>query len=204
MPFPMPFSRPWMMSAFSFSSSRRSRKRPALRHCFCAKQISCTRSWPFAKPLSFWRPVTNSSGETLPLLSASMISKRLSASSDMTPRSRSLYLIVSLAIIFLNSSTSSSPLPSRSASQNSSAIELSSSCSVFSRTLPVSSLLSAAMVCMRSTITAMMMFMTPKVQRIMQVISSTTPSELTWLRGLMTSVAHESSVMTCSTVHIDL
>mmetsp|Transcript_48670 Transcript_48670/g.110204 ORF Transcript_48670/g.110204 Transcript_48670/m.110204 type:complete len:242 (-) Transcript_48670:103-828(-) len=204
MPLPMPLKRAWITSALELSTRMRSTIWAALEACRCAQQISATRSWPLASPRSFWRPMTNSSGETEPLLSASMRSNSCSASSYWMPSKRNLRTTLGLRRTFWNSSKASSPLLSRSASWKSSPMDLRTSNSVFSNTLPWLRSLSSMMDCTRSTITAMMMLVMPKVQTIIANIISIIARALTSPRGRTTSLAQRSRVMTWKTVHIDL
>mmetsp|Transcript_78042 Transcript_78042/g.215810 ORF Transcript_78042/g.215810 Transcript_78042/m.215810 type:complete len:209 (-) Transcript_78042:543-1169(-) len=155
-------------------------------------------------PLSFVRPPINSSGETVPLLSASMRSKICSASCTSMLRSRSFSTIFSEWSSSTNSSRANSPFPSRSAIWNSSPMDFMMSNSVASRTLLLTFEVSSIMVCKCSTITATMMFVMPKVQTVIAMIRKSTATGLTSKRGRATSTAQRSSVMTWITVHMDL
>mmetsp|Transcript_75997 Transcript_75997/g.198206 ORF Transcript_75997/g.198206 Transcript_75997/m.198206 type:complete len:222 (+) Transcript_75997:288-953(+) len=200
-PCPMPLSRSWITSACLLSAFTFSTNWVAFWHCFWAKHISWTRSWPFATPFSFWRPVTNSSGETLPFRSASMISKRASASSDMIPSSRSFSVIEGVFNISENSWMPSSPSSLSSASVKSEAIDMNRSCSVCSKTLLAKSLFSCAMVRMRSTITAMTIFSTPKVPMTTVRKTIMAAGADTSITGRRMSLHQLSSVIICMTLH---
>mmetsp|Transcript_17489 Transcript_17489/g.41068 ORF Transcript_17489/g.41068 Transcript_17489/m.41068 type:complete len:282 (+) Transcript_17489:267-1112(+) len=191
------------MSACSLSFLMRSTNLSALWHCSWQQQMNATRSCPFAWPLSFVRPMTNSSGETAPLLSASMTSKSISASSHSIPRRCSWSTIFGVASISLNSLSPNSPFPSRSASWNSSPIAFMMFVSVTSTTLLLLVVVASMISCRCSTITAMTRFAVPKVHTTMATIRSATDNGLTLRRGRATSLAQRSSVTTCVSVHSD-